>query len=176
MLSPKQDFSTFIYVLYLPFLWGIKRGSSFRLLTILGGLQTKFLGKKKNFFYANQVMKRSEMHCSSKGRIWGMCVSARRGNFQIMRAGIKRNSNVRTRKGAECACFRCVCQRERAGTREIKSWEIRSEIEWSFTELLSHWKTDRTDVGKTELYLQRSDTSQNNEMPSSIWAVRGSCL
>lgn len=80
-------------------------------MTILGGLQTKYLGEKF-FFYANQVMKRSEM-LQQQGQDLGMCVSARRGNFQIMRAGIKRNSNVRTRKGAECACFRCVCVKER---------------------------------------------------------------
>lgn len=62
----------------------------------------------------------------------------------------------------------CVSKRKRVGEREIKSSEIRSEIEWSITGLLSHRKTDRTDVGKTELYLQRSDTSQNNEMAASI--------
>lgn len=61
-----------------------------------------------------------------------------------------------------------MCQRERAETREIKSLEIRSEIEWSITELLSHRKTDRTDIGDTELYLQRSDMSHNNDTASFI--------
>lgn len=144
-------------------------------MTILGGLQTKFL-EKKNLLLCKPGYEKIWDALQQQGQDLGMCVSARRGNFQSMRAGIKKNSNVKTRKGAECACFRCVRQRERAGTREIKSWEIRSEIEWSFTELLSHWKTDRTDVGKTELYLQRSDTSQNNEMASSISAGRGSHL
>lgn len=191
MLSPKQDFSTLIYVLYLPFLWGpysnikhyngplhlhwVLRNPFQREWQYWGASKLSFWGKKI-FFYANQVMKRSEMRCSSKGRIW-VCVSLRAGEIsKAWEQELRKNSNVKTRKGAECACFRCVQQRERAGTREIKSWEIRSEIEWSFTELLSHWKTDRTDVGKTELYLQRSDTSQNNEMASSIWAGRVSHL
>lgn len=42
-----------------------------------------------------------------------MYVYVRKGNCEIMRAGIKRKSNVRTRKREEKMCVReCVCERE----------------------------------------------------------------
>lgn len=115
-------------------------------------------------------MKGSEMCCSSRDHNLGMYVSMHWGNFQIMRAGIRRKSNVRTRKGAEM----CVCQRERAKTREIKSLEIRSEIEWTITELLLHRKKrKKADIGDAELYLQSSDTNRNNKAASFAWPVNG---
>lgn len=62
-------------------------------------------------------MKRSERQ---QGQDLDMCVSVHKGNCKIMRAGIKRKSNVRTRKGEEKMCVReCVCERglQREGER-----------------------------------------------------------
>lgn len=148
-------------------------------MKLLRGLQTKFLNKKYLLSCKSGYERIWDVLQQQQGHNLGMYASVHRGNFQIMRAGIKRKSNVRTRKGTEtCVCLRrCVCvKEERAETREIKSLEIRSEIEWSITELLSHRKTDRTDTGDAELYLQRSDSSHDNERPSFVWLVRGSGL
>lgn len=74
-------------------------------MAILRGLQTKFL--KHNFPYVNEDMKRSERQ---QGQDLDMYVSVHKGNCKIMRAGIKRKSNV---KGEEKMCVReCVCERE----------------------------------------------------------------
>lgn len=60
-------------------------------------------------------MKRSERQ---QGQDLGMYVSVHKGNCEIMRAGIKRKSNVRTRKREEKMYVReCVCARGRAEKR-----------------------------------------------------------
>lgn len=119
-------------------------------------------------------MKGSEMCCSSsRDQNLGMYVSMHWGHFRIMRAGIRRKSNVRTREGAET----CVCQRERAETREIKSLEIRSEIEWSITELLLHRnkkKKRKNQILETQKFICRvlaQTITMCRLLSSDLWAV-----
>lgn len=65
------------------------------------------------------------MLLQQQGQNLGMYVSMHRGNFQIMRAGIKRKSNVRTRKGAGTCVSDDVCVKESEPKREkLSPWRL----------------------------------------------------
>lgn len=60
-----------------------------------------------------------------QGQNLGMYVSMHRGNFQIMGAGIKRKSNVRTRKEAETCVSDDVRVKESEPKREeLSPWRL----------------------------------------------------